>query len=343
MGELLTPADEGVHEVGPELNWNESRYIDFFDPVTPNGGSGVGGWLRIGNRPNEGRAEMSVGINLPGVDGGPRTDAFFFERAPITANTLTSGNQAWQIDEPFATTHVRYDGPLMLLDDPWVLTEPGVAFKTAPRADAHIDLKVTSFGLGSVMGQDQDQHHLIFLPGQAAYHYQHLCRCEGTVTIGERTFQVNGRGGKDHSWGPRNWHAKIYLRWLIGMVDDDFGFMLTRAVGPTKKTRSGFVWQDGQFHVVDDFEMHNTYAGAPNYELRRTTVTIHAGGREWHATGTPQDWQPLRHRQPGPDGNEATLRIVKSPTSWVIDGRDGAGMCEFHDLMVDGVPVALDD
>jgi len=224
-----------------------------------------------------------------------------------------------------------------------VLTEPGVAFKTAPRAEAHVDLRVTSFGLGSVMGQDQDQHHLIFLPGQANYHYQHLCRCEGTVTVGERTFQVNGMGGKDHSWGPRNWHAKIYLRWLIGMVDDDFGFLLTRAVGPTKQTRSGCVWQDGQFFIVDDFEMHNTYADGPNFELLGTDVTIRAGARVWHATGTPQDWVPLRHRQPGPDGNEAILRIVKSPTVWTIDGRPGAGMCEYHDLMVDGVPIALDD
>jgi hypothetical protein len=43
--------------------------------------------------------------------------------------------------------------------------------------------------------------------------------------------------------------------------------MLTRAVGPTKQTRSGFVLDNGEFHVVDDFEMHNTYAPAPNYEL----------------------------------------------------------------------------
>ncbi|MDO8363507.1 MAG: hypothetical protein Q7V88_11470 [Actinomycetota bacterium] len=333
MGELLQPADEGVHEVGPAANWNESRYIDFYDTT-----SGVGGWLRIGNRPNEGRAEMSVAINLP--DG---TDAFYFERAPIAANTLRSGNQEWEVLTPFDETIVRYEGPVLLLEDGWALTDPKVAFKTAPRADCRIELRVKSFGIESVMGQDQDQHHLIFLPGQADWHYQHLCRCTGTVTIGDRTFEVNGRGGKDHSWGPRNWHAKIYLRWLIGMVDDDFGFMLTRAVGPTKKTRSGCVWQDGQFHIVDDFEMRNVYADGPNYELLRTDVVIHAGDREWRATGTPQHWVPLRHRQPGPDGSEATLRIVKSPTSWIIDGHEGAGMCEYHDLMVAGVPVALDD
>jgi hypothetical protein len=333
MGELLRLDDEGVHEPGSEVNWNESRYVDFYDTT-----SGAGGWLRIGNRPNAGWAEMSVVANLP--DG---RDAFFFERANITANTLQSGNQSWEVVSPFDRTIVRYDGPVLLLDEAWAMTDPKVAFATAPRADCHIELDVRSFGLGSVMGQDQDQHHLIFLPGQASWHYQHLCRSTGSITIGDTTWQVNGRGCKDHSWGPRNWHAKIYLRWLIGMVDDDFGFLLTRAVGPTKQTRSGCVWQNGEFHVVDDFEMHNSYADAPHYELRGTEVTIRSGNRTWRASGEPTSWVPLRHRQPSADGTEATLRIVKSPTVWIIDGQDGAGMCEYHDLIVDGRPVGLDD
>ena len=68
------------------------------------------------------------------------------------------------------------------------------------------------------------------------------------MRCGGREWAVDGRGGKDHSWGPRNWHAKIYLRWLIASFDDHHGFMLVRAVGPTKKTRSGFVWDAGRFH-----------------------------------------------------------------------------------------------
>lgn len=333
MGDLLQPSDEGVHEPGPEINWNESRYVDFYDTTT-----GVGGWLRIGNRPNSGWAEMSVVVNLP--DG--RT-AFFFERAAITSNTMRSGNQSWSIVEPFVSTRVSYHGPVMLLDNGWQMTNPKVAFTTAARVDCSIELDVTSFGIGSVMGQDQDQHQLIFLPGQADWHYQHLCRSTGTVTVGDQSWSVNGMGAKDHSWGPRNWHAKIYLRWLIGMVDDNFGFLLTRAVGPTKQTRSGCVWHNGQFHIVDDFTMSNAYAAAPHYELRATDVTIRSGSRTWAAHGEPRSWVPLRHRQPDTSGIEQTLRIVKSPTTWTIDGQPGAGMCEYHDLIVDGLPVALHD
>jgi len=333
MGTRLTDADEGIHPVGPEDNWNESRYIDYWDPT-----SGVGGWLRIGMRPNEGRAEMSSCTYLP--DGRA---AFFFERAPIDGNGLVAGGQSWEIDEPYRRNRVRYRGEVLLLDDPWLLTDPKTAYGTSPRAAAEIDLEVVSQGLDAVMGFDQDHIDRIFLPGQASFHYQHLGRTTGTVRIGDRSWQVDGRGGKDHSWGPRNWHAKIYLRWLSCSVDDDNGFMLTRAVGPTKKTRSGFVWEDGAFHLVDDFTMRNRYADGPNYELLGTEVQIRAGTRNWRATGTPQAWLPARHRQPGADGKEAILRIVKSPTSWVWGGRDGTGHCEWHDLMVDGKPIALDD
>ncbi|SNQ49272.1 conserved hypothetical protein [Frankia canadensis] len=330
----LGDADEGIHPVGPELNWNESRYIDFRDPE-----SGIGGWFRIGMRPNEGRAEMSACVYLPDGRAG-----FFFERAPIDGNGLTAGGQRWSIGDPYRENTVRYRGPMLLLDDPWAMTDPKRAYQDSPRVDAEIDLTVHSTGLSTVMGREQWHIDRIFLPGQADWHYQHLCRSVGTVRLGDQTWRVDGRGGKDHSWGPRNWHAKIYLRWLICAVDDDTGFMLVRAVGPTKKTRGGFVLDGGEFHVVDDFTFRSRYGPGPRHVLESVSVTATVGARSWSATGTPQGWLPVRHRQPGPDGREALLRIVKSPTVWTwSDGRAGSGHNEWHDLVVDGIPIGLDD
>ena len=61
MGTRLIDADEGTHEVGTASNWNESRYVDFWDRRQR-----LGGWFRIGNRVNEGHAEMSSCLYLPG-------------------------------------------------------------------------------------------------------------------------------------------------------------------------------------------------------------------------------------------------------------------------------------
>jgi hypothetical protein len=334
MGVRLTDVDEGIHAVGQASNWNESRYVDFWD-----GRQRLGGWFRIGNRVNEGQAEMSACLNLP--DG--RT-AFFFERPKISSNTLRAGDQSWEIIDPWRANRVRYSGEVLLLEDAWALTDPKRAFANAPRSHMEVDLLCRSMGLETVMGSDQDHIDRIFLPGQADLHYQHLARSAGTVRVGDQSWSFeDAGGGKDHSWGVRNWHAKIYLRWMSCSVDDDNGFMLVRAVGPTKKTRSGFVLEDGRFHLVDDFEMSNEYAGAPNFELQGVKLRIRSGERSWSAAGTPKAWLPLRHRQNDADGRLALLRIVKSPSDWTFLGRRGEGMCEYHDLLVEQRPVGLDD
>ena len=56
----LKPEDDGMHELGPEPNFNESMYFNFFDPARA-----LGGFVRLGNRANEGRAEMTVCLFLP--------------------------------------------------------------------------------------------------------------------------------------------------------------------------------------------------------------------------------------------------------------------------------------
>lgn len=333
---LLTPADDYLHAIGPEVSWNESRYIDFYDAEQQ-----VGGWFRLGMRPNEHHAEMSACVNLP----GGRT-AFYYERVPVTANGLIAGGQEWTIGDPFRTCTVSYRGPMLILADPWALADPKQAFTTSPRQDASIDLHIETKGPDAVMGADQDHIDLIFLPGQADWHYQHLCWVQGRARIGDMAFEISGKGGKDHSWGPRNWLAKIYLRWLIAASDDDeIGFMLVRAVGPTKKTRGGHVWESGRFYLVDDVQVKNTYAAVPPHELRRTELAIRSGERYWTAVGTPQAWVPLRHRARDETGDPALLRIVKSPTRWTFgDGRQGVGMCEIHDRLDSaGLPAGIKD
>lgn len=332
----LTIPDNYMHFPGPQSNWNESRYIDFYDTENQ-----VGGWLRIGMRPNECFAEMSACVNLP--DG--RT-AFHYERAPINGNSLNAGGQSWLIGDPFRSVVVNYAGPMTVLDDPWLLTDPKTAFTSSPRADVRISLRSETEGLDAVMGSDQDHIDQIFLPGQADWHYQHLCWTTGTITIDDTVYKINGAGGKDHSWGPRNWLAKIYLRWLIAATPDrSFGFMLQRAVGPTKEVLGGHIWENGTFRLADRIDINNSYETESPHRLIKTELTVQSGDRTWSATGTPQTWLPLRHRSADEHGNPALLRIVKSPTKWIFgDKRIGEGMCEIHDRIDDnGVPAGLHD
>ena len=72
----LEPADEYLHELGPETTFNESMYFNVYDPAEQ-----VGGFVRLGNRANEGYAEMTTCLYLP--DGRV---AFMYNRPEISHN-----------------------------------------------------------------------------------------------------------------------------------------------------------------------------------------------------------------------------------------------------------------
>ena len=59
---VLEPKDEYCHEPDDAANYNESMYFNAYDPVRR-----VGGWFRLGNRVNEGYAEMSCCVYLPEI------------------------------------------------------------------------------------------------------------------------------------------------------------------------------------------------------------------------------------------------------------------------------------
>jgi hypothetical protein len=319
----LKPVDDGVHPPGDDPDWSESRYLDVFDPV-----SGAGLWVRLARRPHQGRAEVSVCVYLP--DGRV---AVSFARPDAGADDLAAGGLRWAIEDPFVRTGVRFDGELTVLPDGWALADPGPALRSVRRVPSRIDITSTGHGLAAVMGHDQAQIDRIFVPGQADHHFQYLARTTGSVDVGDEHWPIDGYGGKDQSWGPRNWHAKQLFRWLIAAADDDFGFMLTRAVGPTKATNGGFVWDEGRFHLVDQFQAIDTFGNRPG-QLLETRVTARCGTRTWSARGRARSWIPLCHRHAMSSGEPQTLRIVKSPMTWTFeDGRAGVGMAEYHDLL----------
>ena len=56
----IKPEDDYTHPLGPEQNFNESMYFNFFDNAR-----GFGGFLRIGNRANEKYAEVTLTLYQP--------------------------------------------------------------------------------------------------------------------------------------------------------------------------------------------------------------------------------------------------------------------------------------
>jgi len=127
----LEPQDEFPHDPGEANNYNESMYFNVFDPA-----SKMGGWFRIGNRPNEQYAEISVCLYLP--DG---RIAFAFARPAIEANTeMAAGGLRIEVQEPFKRLKVTYSGKALLLDHPHEMANPKAAYKNNPSVPCTVEL-----------------------------------------------------------------------------------------------------------------------------------------------------------------------------------------------------------
>ena len=339
MGVRLEPSDEYMHELGPEPNFNESMYINTFDPTNR-----VGGWFRIGNRANEGHAEMTVCIYLP--DGKV---AFMFKRVPISDNDkFDAGGLTWTMVEPFAELRVDYVGKLCLLSDPLEMADPKKAFTENPFVEAEVHLTFNGLGRESMFGGEPDQPHEN--PGEefAKGHYEQLVEGTGTIRVDKTEWPIAGSGLRDHSWGPRYWQAPWYYRWLTASFGTDLGFMASRVArkdGPG--TRGGFVWDEGQLHLCDHCEVSTEYVGDDRYHQKITALLrSRASDREWRFTGEVVSMIPLRNRRQDPDGNWLMTRISEGMTKWTMSsdnhaGRTCYGMSEYLDQIVDGAPVGL--
>ena len=127
----LEPQDEYTHPIEEEKNFNESMYINIFDPA-----SRLGGWFRVGNRPNEGYAEMTCCIYLPDGKVG-----FMFGRPEISNNdALDAGGLKFEILEPLKKLRLSYDGKMLLLKNPNEMARPRKAFTENPLVDCKVDL-----------------------------------------------------------------------------------------------------------------------------------------------------------------------------------------------------------
>src|SRR6478736_3660083 len=107
----LEPHDELMHPLEAASNFNESMYFNVFDPKQR-----LGGWFRLGNRANEGYAELTVCIY--DADG---TVYFQYKRPKIANNdAFDAGGMRFTVVEPFAALDVAYDGQVTELRDPSV-------------------------------------------------------------------------------------------------------------------------------------------------------------------------------------------------------------------------------
>jgi hypothetical protein len=331
----LEAQDEYTHTPDAAANYNESMYFNVFDPVKK-----IGGWFRLGNRANEGQAEMTTCLYLP--DGRV---AFMYGRPRIADNKqMNAGGLRIDVIEPFKKLKVSYDGKACVLSRPFDMAEPSKAFRENPSLDCKVELDyegVSPMYGGETVREDGKPIEIDPEKSFARAHYEQHMAAKGTFVIGDETFAVEGFGLRDKSWGPRYWQAINWYRWCPMNFGRDFGMMLSIVAGTEGKPREGgMVFKDGKYDLITECAIDTDWDENWYQTALRAKVKTESGAR-YEVSGKVLSLIPLRNRRKTPDGQELNTRITEGMTEYKCNGMTGYGLSEYLDQIIDGKPSGL--
>jgi hypothetical protein len=313
----IKPSDDYTHELGPEKNFNESMYFNFFDNTARRGG-----FLRIGNRANEQYAEVTLCLYEP---GGPVL--FNYKRPEITTNeAYDAGGMKFETLEPLKTHRTTYEGSAVYLAQPEELSDPGQAFRENPHKKVVADL--IHEAVGPVYGSSGEDR-VIEDPEKefAKSHYEQHMRVTGTLSIDGEKHKIEAFGLRDHSWGPRYWQNIDYYRWLTCSFGPDLNIMVSEIQRTAdERTEWGVVIREGKLERVMGLKLDSQFdADRPFHRSMLATLTLD-GGDQVAVEGKVLGFIPLRNRR---DGH--VTHIGEAMTEYRCLGRTGLGISEYLD------------
>jgi hypothetical protein len=297
-------ADEALHDPNRAELYSESVYFNF---VTDGEDGPVGGIMRIGLRPTDGYAELS--LNLPQSDG---TALFCYQREPLAPGAFAVGGSRWECAgmqleaiEPSRRWRLRYRGDRSRhVREPARLgIDPGDVLRSSERVTVELDLDFEGRFPLHTLSESGD----IAEGGGVAFarnHYEQFGSVTGSIAAGGSVSEVAaGPAFRDHSWGPRDWQAAPDSD-FITIVDAD-GSAIAGFVARLDDAEfgAGVRWTSEGRQAADSLRVETAYAGEP--ELRGPlTVNVTAGGRQLVYEARVRAFLPLRHRR-----DDQTVRI----------------------------------
>jgi len=313
----LAPEDDLMHPLGPEKNFNESAYYNFFDTK-----KSLGGWFRIGNRANEGAAERTVCLYLP--DGRV---LFSFGRPSIPNNdAFDAGGLRFDVLEMTDRHRTTFDGNVVELREPRQMADPKAAFQNNPKKRVTFDLEHVAVGplyghkAEEKPGEDASQ-------GFARAHFEQHMRVTGSLTIDGEVHRIDGFGLRDHSWGPRFWQAIHSYEWLTMNFGEGLGAMVSivqRDAEGKETSRGGVIVRGNEMERIVDAQITAEYEENGLYHKSLTAKVKTESGAEHTITGKVTSFIPLRNRRE----NQETF-IGEGMTEWRLGDQVGYGLSEF--------------
>jgi hypothetical protein len=311
---VIEPRDERAHEAGPEPAWSESYYFNFYDP-----GPGVGGFTRIGIRPNEGHADGNLFLFWPG--GGLVALLNKVERRD-NSDDLAVGSLRYTCVEPLARWRIEAEGRALCLPRAadFALAREGASWGLAEPVEVALSFDAAMPPYGTSGRKQRSVQAEAAAASVAAGHFEQAGRMRGLVKVGDRAARIAGLGVRDKSWGPRDWSAPRSWRWFSMVFDEDLAIGVHQVSLGEREVQAGWVWSEGKLTKAEGFSLDTSYEGGVQSRLR-LEISDAEGGKHL-VEGEVLEAAPIRY---------GSTRINEGLTRFTLDGRIGHGIAEYLD------------
>ncbi len=231
----IRPEDDAIHRFDPDVEWwNESWFWDWFDAAGE-----VAGHCRIGLHPVQNRAWLWLFLYRRGewiAIEEPRLPLEKLE-LPRVAYDGFGLRFAWDVEEPLRSSRLRVDG--------FGRVVAGKRAGLILPAGADLAIRgvgaVHSFGRSSAPGHSSEAYD--------ASRFEQPITARGKLRFGDETVDFDGRGERDHSWGPRHWN----LEWIfLAVSSGDLRLQCAEARVPNAgRMAAGYLHRETTVSVFD--------------------------------------------------------------------------------------------
>lgn len=227
----ITEVDEGFHPYDPdESSWNESWFWDWFSTDGQRAGQ-----IRIGTFPNQQRLWVWCYLLAPAPDGTPewicieepRLDLAGLQR-PRLAYDRWGLSFAWLPRRPLLEGQLTLQGRGRVISGPRVgrMVDLDVSVAVSAAGVPH------STGPGEVEGHESDRFD--------ARRFEQPVDVSATVVLDGHSHTFEGRGERDHSWGPRAWNIE-WTFFAVSRAEQRLQFVEVRIKGFDEPLTIGYL------------------------------------------------------------------------------------------------------
>jgi len=311
---MIEPRDDHPHARGGEPAWSESTYFNFHDRS-----SGLAGFTRVGFRPNEGTADATLFLFLP---GGGAVAVLEREARTDTPDVARVGGVAHECAEELARWRVRCEGKGLGVAHAGDVDIAGEAPRlgSVVAVEAKLDFGACMPPFGTSGRRQRTAEAAASASAVAAGHFEQAGLVRGQVRVGDEAFVVDGLGLRDRSWGPRDWSAPWGWRWFSIPFSSEFAIGVHCVLFPGREVQAGWVWRDGRTIKMTGFTLDTTYKDRIHRSLRIQATD--AEGARYAITGEVGPVIPLKI---------GATRVHEGLTTFRLGDQEAVGIAEYLD------------